>query len=236
MAQQNVGVAEAVAGCPKIAGFNNAASHAQLIEGLIPDCVVAVTGENFGTESASFDPPVNEAFGIYLSFSTGDRFSIYSITPKEIVCVIPGTIAAPQPFILELHAPQQGPVPCPTVVLKGRTATTAPGLFTKDGTAHGRGLFYTYPDGYEQPLPPGDNLQPTMVQVYGTGLRHARRLPEAFMDGAALTVTACEADTTRPGYDRLIFLLLAPGLAPGLHRFKVAADGKTSNEVEVEVK
>src|SRR5207248_2708115 len=176
---------------------------------------------NFGTESAQFDPPVNEAFGVFVLFPPSDRFPIYSITPSEIKCVVPGTIPAPQPYLLEFHAPQPGPGPCPEISLKGRMITTEPGLFTKDGTASGPGMFYTYPDGNDQPIPPGDPAQPQMIQVYGTGLRHARALPTALLDETSVPVIACEADTTRPGYDRLIFQLPGQNLAPGLHRFKV---------------
>jgi uncharacterized protein (TIGR03437 family) len=222
-------------GCPQITRFSNAASRAVLTNALVPDCVIAISGENFGTESAQFDPPVGEAFGMFVLFPPYDRFPIYSITPQQIVCVVPGTIAAPQTFLLEFHAPQQGPVPCPDISLKGRLLTVEPGLFTQDGTVSGPGLFYTYPDGNAQPIPPGDPGQPQMIQAYGTGLRHARALPTALIDGINIPVVACEADTTRPGYDRLIFQLPSQMLSPGAHRFKVLADGKTSNEVVLEL-
>ncbi len=235
MSTPNVSSPHAATGCPRIISFHNAASQATLNDGLIADCVLIIRGENFGTESAQFDPPVNEAFGLFVLFPPSDRFPIYSITPREIVCVAPGTIPAPHPYLLELHAPPPGPPPCPEISLKGRMITTEPGLFTKDGAATGPGTFYTYPDGNDQPIPPGDPAQPTMIQVYGTGLRHARALPSAFLDETSVPVIACEADTTRPGYDRLIFQLPGQSLAPGRHRFKVMSDGKSSNEVTLEL-
>lgn len=235
MSTPNITRPNAATGCPRIISLHNAASQARLNDGLIADCVLLIRGENFGTESAQFDSPVNEAFGIFVLFPPHDRFPIYSITPSEIRCVVPGTIPVPQSYLLELHTPSQGPGACPEISLKGRMVTTEPGLFTKDGAASGPGMFYTYPDGNDQPIPPGDPAQPTMIQVYGTGLRHARTLPTALLDEINVSVIACEADTTRPGYDRLIFQLPGENLAPGMHRFKVMADGKSSNEVTLEL-
>lgn len=230
----NLGGLGAPAGCPKVQSFVNAASRALLTSTLVPDCVIAVKGEHFGPHNDQFDPPVNEAFGISLSFSTGDRFPIYSVAPDQIVCVVPGALSAPQAFILEVNVPPPGPAPCPAITLKGRLTASLPGLFTADGTVNGRGLFFTYPDGNDQPIPAGPEGNPTLVQVYGTGMRHAGAMPSAFIDGVAVAVNASEADTTRPGYDRLVFQLPA-GLGPGIHQFKVAADGQESNEVQIEL-
>ncbi len=228
------GASGASTGCPRVTRLLNAASRLQLVQGLVADCVILISGEKLSPQTEQFNPPVHEAFGVSVRLSSGERFPIYSLAPEAIICVVPGSLTPPAPYTLELVVPQQGPVPCPPVTLKGLTATTAPGLFTQDGSGQGKGLFFTYPDGEGQPLPPGDSLQPAMVQAYGTGLRHAQTLPSALLDGANVTVTAVEADTTRPGYDRLIFQLPVD-LAPGLHNFKVIADGRASNEATIEV-
>ncbi len=234
MSPSNPGAPGVSTGCPRVTRLLNAASRLQLVQGLVADCVILIGGENLSPQTEQFNPPVHEAFGVFVRLSTGERFPIYSLAPEAIMCVAPGSLTPPAPYTLELAVPQQGPVPCPPVTLKGLTATTAPGLFTQDGSGEGKGLFFTYPDGQAQPLPAGDNFQPTLVQAYGTGLRHAQTPPSALLDGASATITAVEADTTRPGYDRLIFQLPA-GLASGLHTFKVIADGRTSNEVTIEV-
>ena len=235
MATQNSSMTQADADCPRLNAVRNAASGALLGSGLVADCLVRFEGENLCAHAEQFDPPVAEAFGVSARFSTGEAFPIYAISPGEIRCAVPGAVTAPRPYILEWTFPQPGPVPCPAIVLKGRIAATDPGLFTRDGSGQGAGLFYTYPDGYPQPIPVGDAGQPTAVQVYGTGMRHAGSLPAAFIDGVAATVVACEADTTRPGYDRLIFQRPGRNFPPGPHRFRVKVDGKSSNEVEIEL-
>jgi hypothetical protein len=235
MSSPDAGDQGAALGCPKVTSFRNGASGTPLGTGLVADCLIAIIGENFTTITESFDPPVNEAFGIFACFPPEDRFPIYRLSPAEILCVVPGTIAAPQSYLFELHVPPQGPVPCPAVLLKGCIISADPGILTEDGSASGRGLFYTYPDGQAQPIPPGSPGQPMMVQVYGTGMRHARALPTAYIDGIHVTVIASEADTTRPGYDRLIFQLPHQGLLSGPHRFRIMADGRASNEVEIEL-
>lgn len=223
-----------VAGCPRITDFFNAASRTKFNQSLVADCVIAIKGENFSATSQTFDPPVMEAGSFFLLFPPEARFPIYSIAPNEIVCVVPSTLSSSQPYQLELHVPQQGPVPCPTVTNKGLIVTASPGLFTLDGTVSGPGMFFQYPDGDATPILPGDSAEPTMLQVYGTGFRHISQTPTAMIDGISVPVVAWEADTTRPGYDRLIFQL-PEGFPSGTHRFKIVADGKTSNEVTLEM-
>jgi len=231
----NAGGLGAIVGCPGVTGFVNAASRAALAGSLVADCVVAVRGENFGPHADQFDPPVNEAFGIFARFSSGDRFPIYALASDEIVCVVPGTLSAPEAFIMELNVPPPGGLHCPAIVLKGIMTPAAPGLFTQNGSGQGAGLFYTFPDGIQQPIPSegSGGGGPMLIQAYGTGFRHAAAV-SASIGAIDVAVISWEADTTRPGYDRLIFELPA-GLAPGTHLFKVTADAGISNEVEMEL-
>jgi len=232
------GLPQALLDCPKFTGFRNGASHAPLgRDEIVADCIVEINGNNFGSQSGQFDPPVPVADGISAEFSAlqpvvaSTAALIYATSPNQIVCVIPGAVFGSNVYLLDLNIPHQGPLPCPLIEGKGQLTATAPGLFTEDGSGQGPGMFSTFPDGAPQPI----ETESGLVQVLGTGLRHAPSLPTALVDGSSVTVSACAPDPARPGYDRLIFQLPA-SLTAGTHQFQVIADGKSSNVIELQLR